>query len=79
MVSYTSIYTTGPQWVNKNIHDHYEQQISGTILGMDSTNDSRRYNVSSLIGWAHTQNDSWDIMVYFATKPSAMTKLSSEE
>ena len=30
------------------------------IPGMDSTNERRRYNVtSSLIGWAHTQNDSW--------------------
>ena len=31
---------------------------SGIILGMGSANERRRYNVtSSLIGWAHTQND----------------------
>ena len=31
-----------------------------SILGMGSANDSRRYFVtSSLIGWAHTQSNSW--------------------
>ena len=31
---------------------------SGIMLGMGSANEGRRYNVtSSLIGWAHTQND----------------------
>ena len=31
---------------------------AGVILGMGSANERRRYNVtSSLIGWAHTQND----------------------
>ena len=31
---------------------------SGLILGMDSASQRRRYNVtSSLIGWAHIQND----------------------
>ena len=34
--------------------------ISGIILGMGATNESRRYVVTSaLIGWAHTQNDPW--------------------
>ena len=33
--------------------------ITGIILGMDSGNTGRRYNVtSSRIEWAHTQNDS---------------------
>ena len=33
---------------------------SELILGMDSANERRRYNVtSSLIGWAHTQNEPW--------------------
>ena len=32
----------------------------GTFLGMGSANDRRYHNVmSSLIGWAHTQNDPW--------------------
>ena len=30
-------------------------------MGMGSANKRRRYNVtSSLIGWAHTQNDPWN-------------------
>ena len=30
------------------------------ILGMGSANERRRYTVtSSLIGWAHTENDPW--------------------
>ena len=34
--------------------------ILGIILGMGSANETWRYNVtSSLIGWAHTQNDPW--------------------
>ena len=33
---------------------------SGIILCMRLANERRRYNVtSSLIGWAHTQNDRW--------------------
>ena len=33
------------------------------ILGMGSANGKKRYNVtSSLIGWAHTQNDSWKLI-----------------
>ena len=33
---------------------------AGIILSMGSANESRRYIVtSSLIGWAHTQNDPW--------------------
>ena len=32
----------------------------GMILGMGSTNESRRYNVTpSSIGWAYIQNDPW--------------------
>ena len=35
-------------------------QKSKINLGMGSANERRRYNVtSSLIGWAHTQNDPW--------------------
>ena len=30
----------------------------GIVLGMSSANERRRYNVTtSLIGWAHTQDD----------------------
>ena len=33
-------------------------QDTGIILAMGSANERRRYNVtSSLIGWAHTEND----------------------
>ena len=43
----------GSNWVCK----------TGIKLGMGSTNERRRYIVtSSLIGWAHAQNDSWEIM-----------------
>ena len=31
----------------------------GIILGMGSANEKRRYNVASLIGWVHTQNNNW--------------------
>ena len=35
------------------------------ILGIGSTNERRRYNVTtSLIGWAHTQNDPSQHMLY---------------
>ena len=35
---------------------------TGIILGMGSTNEKQHYNVmSSLIGWAHTQNDPYSI------------------
>ena len=34
--------------------------LSGIIMGMDSANERRRYNVtSSLIERAHTHNDPW--------------------
>ena len=32
---------------------------AGIILAMGSTKERRYYIVMSLIGWAHTQNDSW--------------------
>ena len=35
-------------------------ELPGIILGMGSANERWRYIVmSSLIGWAHTQNDPW--------------------
>ena len=35
-------------------------RFPGIILCMGSANERRRYNeTSSLIGWAHTQNDPW--------------------
>ena len=35
-------------------------QQPGIIMHMRPANERRRYNVtSSLIGWAHTQNDLW--------------------
>ena len=35
-------------------------RVTGIILAMGSANERRRYIVtSSLIGWAHTQNDPW--------------------
>ena len=41
------------------------RQIWGIILGMGSANERRRYNViSSLIGWAYTQNDSWILIIF---------------
>ena len=40
----------------------YSHHVSGIILWMRPTNERRRYNVtSSLIGWAHLQNDPWCI------------------
>ena len=37
---------------------------SGIILGMGSANEKRRYIVTSfLIGWAHAQNDSCDLII----------------
>ena len=37
---------------------------SGIILGMGSANEKRCYNVtSSLIGWAHTQNDTYEYVI----------------
>ena len=34
--------------------------VAGIILGKGLVNKRRYYNItSSLIGWAHTQNDSW--------------------
>ena len=30
---------------------------TGIILGVGSANERLRYNVTSVIGWAHTQND----------------------
>ena len=37
---------------------HTAGEFSGIILGMGSVNERRRHSVtSSLIGWAHTQND----------------------
>ena len=43
--------------------DHFTcrpRTYTGIILGMGSTNERRRYIVtSSLIGWAHIQNDPW--------------------
>ena len=39
---------------------HLSQDL-GIISSMRSANDRWRYNVtSSLIGWAHTQDDPWD-------------------
>ena len=36
--------------------------IAVIILGMDSANEGRRYFVMScLTGWAHAQNDHWDL------------------
>ena len=32
---------------------------TGIILCIRPANERRRYNVTSLIGWAHTQNDPW--------------------
>ena len=40
----------------------YSHHVSGIILWMRPTNERQRYNVmSSLIGWAHLQNDPWCI------------------
>ena len=42
----------------------------GIILGMGSANERRRYIVtSSLIGWAHTQND--NCATYWNEPPAA--------
>ena len=46
---------------------------SGIILGMGSANERRRYYVTpSLIGRAHTQNDSWSLV--FSRKPASPTQ-----
>ena len=38
----------------------------GISLGMHPANERRRYIVTtSLIGWAHTQNDPWPILIMF--------------
>ena len=57
-------WATGQAWIsrpgkwisgNPQITDY-----AGIILCMRPSNERRRYNVtSSLIGWAHTQNDPW--------------------
>ena len=50
--------------------------ISGIMLYMCPANGRRRYNVtSSLIGWAHTQNDPWTEMEVMSHTP--VTVLSS--
>ena len=47
----THICVTRPQWVNR---------YAGIILCMSPTNERWCYTVTpSLIGWVHTQNDSW--------------------
>ena len=44
----------------KPMSDFGTNTIAGIILGMGSANGRWRYNVtSSLIGWAHAQNDLW--------------------
>ena len=46
------------------------------IMGMGSTNERRRYIVTSpLISWAHTQNEPWESVEFQIT--SRMTKKSS--
>ena len=47
---------TDDEVVKRYVH----RQRPQIILGMGSANERRHYNVtSSLIGWAHTQNDLW--------------------
>ena len=46
-------------WLQPCFVSFYDR-YSGIGLCMHPANESRRYNVtSSLIGWAHTQNDPW--------------------
>ena len=48
--------TSSPLYGNRDVG----QQWAGFILCMRPANERRRYIVtSSLIGWAHTQNDPW--------------------
>ena len=49
--------------------------VAGIILGMGLANETQRYTVmSSLIGWAHTQNDPWvGIDRLVKTKPKIST------
>ena len=45
------------------VHQAFHMSVSiGIILGMGSANERRRYNITScLIGWAHAQNDAWEV------------------
>ena len=54
--------------------------LPGIILGMDAANERRRYNVtSSLIGWAHAQNDpGWLIVLSYAEIPSFSSNQPSD-
>ena len=62
---------TPPQWMNcpgDETLGQNDQYVyiwmtgnAGIILCMHTANERWRYNVrSSLIGWAHTQNDPWE-------------------
>ena len=49
-------------------------QSPGTIVGMGSANERRRYFVtSSLIGWPHTQSDPWRQVLNFSPSNVAST------
>ena len=52
----------------------WQPTTSGTILCMRQVNEWRRYNVtSSLIGWAHTQNDPCNIFIHVCQNNVAAT------
>ena len=56
-VSLDTIRLQGLACYNHGDHDLWCH--AGIILCMCPANERRRYNVTSLIGWVHTQNDLW--------------------
>ena len=50
-------------------------EYAGIILCMRPANERRRYKVtSSLIGWAHAQNDAWKYSYIFHAANAARPK-----
>ena len=65
----------GPPWIPTLQCILCNINQSGILLCMRPANERRRYNVtSSLIGWAHPQNDPWSMAEYKTGNSSALAK-----
>ena len=50
---------------SKGIPTSHMRLQPGIILGMGSANERWHYNATSVIGWAHTQNDPWQCIAAY--------------